>query len=68
MLICVYRLCGESSAVLYYNNVACLHLAMGKPNLACFYLQKALCENKYAVENMQVKDTGNLFKILIILL
>ncbi|KAH0948907.1 hypothetical protein HN011_007678 [Eciton burchellii] len=55
-----FKLCGESSAVLYYNNIACLHLAMGKPNLACFYLQKALCENKYAVENMQVKDTDPL--------
>lgn len=37
---------------------------MGKPNLACFYLQKALHENKCAVENMQVKDTGNLYKLL----
>lgn len=54
----LYRLCGESSAVLYYNNIACLHLAMDKPNLACFYLQKALYENKCAVESVQVKDTG----------
>jgi len=56
-----YRLCGESSAVLYYNNIACLYLAMGKPNLACFYLKKALHENKLAVESVQVKDTGNLY-------
>ncbi|XP_067214110.1 CCR4-NOT transcription complex subunit 10 isoform X2 [Linepithema humile] len=51
-----FKLCGESSAVLYYNNIACLHLAMGKPNLAAFYLQKALYENKSAMENIQVKD------------
>lgn len=50
---------GESLAVLYYNNMACLHFAMDKPNLACFYLQKALHENKCAVESVQVKDTGN---------
>ncbi|XP_026830307.1 CCR4-NOT transcription complex subunit 10 isoform X3 [Ooceraea biroi] len=62
-----FKLCGESSAVLYYNNVACLHLAMGKPNLACFYLQKALYENKYAVENVQVKDTDPLSQPLYML-
>lgn len=54
-----FRTCGESSAVLYYNNMACLHLAMGKPNLACFYLRKALHENKCALESIQVKDNGN---------
>lgn len=55
----IYRLCGESSAVLFYNNMACLHLAMGKPTLACSYLQTALRANKSALESMQVKDTGN---------
>jgi len=55
----VYRLCGESSAVLFYNNMACLHLAMGKPTLACTCLQKALRANKFALESMQVKDAGN---------
>lgn len=52
------RTSGESSAVLYYNNMACLHLAMGKPNLACFYLRKALYENKCALESVQAKDSG----------
>lgn len=56
-----FKLHGESSAVLYYNNIACLNLAMGKPNLACLYLQKALHENKCAVESVQVKDTDPLF-------
>lgn len=53
------RSSGESSAVLYYNNMACLHLSMGKPNLACFYLRKALHENKCALESVQTKDSGN---------
>ncbi|XP_071638998.1 CCR4-NOT transcription complex subunit 10 [Temnothorax longispinosus] len=51
-----FKLCGESSAVLFYNNMACLHLAMGKPILACSYLQRALRANKCALESMQVKD------------
>ncbi|XP_066592790.1 CCR4-NOT transcription complex subunit 10-B [Prorops nasuta] len=55
-----FKTCGESSAVLYYNNMACLHLAMGKPNLACFYLQKALNENKSAIESVQGKDNDPL--------
>lgn len=56
-----FKLHGESSAVLYYNNIACLYLAMDKPYLACFYLQKALHENKCAVESMHVKNTDPLF-------
>lgn len=52
-----FKTTGESSAVLYYNNMACLHLAMGKPNLACFYLRKALHENKCALESVQMKDS-----------
>ncbi|XP_043498543.1 CCR4-NOT transcription complex subunit 10 isoform X2 [Polistes fuscatus] len=52
-----FKSCGKFSAVLYYNNMACVHLAMGKPNLACFYLRQALYENKTAVESVQVKDT-----------
>nr|XP_012153711.1 PREDICTED: CCR4-NOT transcription complex subunit 10 isoform X1 [Megachile rotundata] len=55
-----FKNCGESSAVLYYNNMACLHLAMGKPNLACFYLRKALHENECALESVQMKDSDPL--------
>ncbi|XP_048509069.1 CCR4-NOT transcription complex subunit 10 isoform X2 [Athalia rosae] len=55
-----YKTSGESAAVLYYNNMACLHHAMGKPNLSCFYLQKALQENKTAVESVHVKDADAL--------
>lgn len=55
-----FKTCGESTAVLYYNNMACIHFAMGKPNLACFYLKKALQENKAAVESVEVKDSDPL--------
>lgn len=55
-----FKNCGESSAVLYYNNMACIHLAMGKPNLACFYLRKALHENKSSLESVQTKDSDPL--------
>ncbi|XP_051175412.1 CCR4-NOT transcription complex subunit 10 [Leptopilina boulardi] len=47
---------GESAAVLYYNNMACIHYSLDKPNLACFYLYKALEENEKAVKNLQIDD------------
>lgn len=50
------RISGESAAVIYYNNIACINFARGKPNLAAFYLQKALTENKKAVVSVRVKD------------
>ncbi|KAK9732368.1 hypothetical protein QE152_g12863 [Popillia japonica] len=40
-----YNDCGESSTVMFYNNMGVLHHAMGKPNLACHYYQKALQED-----------------------
>ncbi|XP_076248278.1 CCR4-NOT transcription complex subunit 10 isoform X2 [Calliopsis andreniformis] len=55
-----FKTSGECPAVLYYNNMACIHLAMGKANLACFYLRKALHENKCAIEGVQAKDSDPL--------
>lgn len=43
---------GESSPVLYYNNMGCIHHYMGKPHLACHYLQKALQENETAMKSL----------------
>lgn len=43
---------GEVPPVLFYNNNGCIHHYMGKPNLACFYLQKALQENENALKNL----------------
>ncbi|XP_033221857.1 CCR4-NOT transcription complex subunit 10 isoform X3 [Belonocnema kinseyi] len=51
-----FKAYGESAAVLYYNNMASIHQALGKPNLACFYLQKALEQNKKATENLQIDE------------
>lgn len=56
----VYRLRGESLDVLFYNNMACLYLAMGKPTLACSYLQRALHANDCALKSTQVKDSDSL--------
>ncbi|PSN45792.1 CCR4-NOT transcription complex subunit 10 [Blattella germanica] len=47
---------GESPAVLYYNNMGCIHHNMGKPHLACYYLQKALQENDSAMKSLQKPD------------
>ncbi|XP_008546859.1 CCR4-NOT transcription complex subunit 10 [Microplitis demolitor] len=53
-----YKVHGESAAVIYYNNIACVHFARGKPNLAAFYLKRALVENKKAVDAARVKDNN----------
>ncbi|OXU31107.1 hypothetical protein TSAR_016403 [Trichomalopsis sarcophagae] len=54
-----FRSSGESIAVLYYNNIASLHFAMGKPHLACFYLKAALEENKKSIESVKGKKDAN---------
>lgn len=41
----VYNDYGESSTVMFYNNMGVIHHAMGKPNLACHYFQQALKED-----------------------
>ncbi|CAL4132768.1 unnamed protein product, partial [Meganyctiphanes norvegica] len=35
---------GPSLSIMYYNNLGLVHLSLGKPTLACLYLQKALQE------------------------
>ncbi|KAJ8679261.1 hypothetical protein QAD02_015048 [Eretmocerus hayati] len=54
-----FKACGESIAVLYYNNMASLHFAMGKPNLACFYLGMALEENQKALNSLKSPDSAS---------
>ncbi|XP_014237956.1 CCR4-NOT transcription complex subunit 10 [Trichogramma pretiosum] len=48
-----FKACGESIPVLYYNNMASIHFAMGKTNLACFYLNAAIKENSKAMESVE---------------
>lgn len=44
---------------MFYNNMGVIHHAMGKPNLACHYYQKALKED-IALTSTTKKDNGNL--------
>lgn len=37
--------------------MASIHFALGKPNLACYYLKVAIDENKKAVESLQTTET-----------
>lgn len=56
--VCICRELGESAPVLYYNNMGCIHHYMGKPHLACYYLQKALQENETAMKSLPRAETG----------
>lgn len=48
---------GESSTLMFYNNMGVIHHAMGKPNLACHYFQLALKEDLALTSNLR-KDKG----------
>ncbi|KAJ8932066.1 hypothetical protein NQ314_014966, partial [Rhamnusium bicolor] len=49
---------GESSTLMFYNNMGVLHHAMGKPNLACHYVQMALKEDINISQNNAKKDNN----------
>ncbi|XP_071444392.1 CCR4-NOT transcription complex subunit 10 isoform X2 [Hetaerina americana] len=49
---------GESLAVAYYNGMACIHQCMGKPNLACHYLNRAMQENDAALSSLPQPEQG----------
>lgn len=38
---------GECVRCMYWNNLGCIHFAMGKHNLGIFYFKKALQENDH---------------------
>lgn len=44
LYVLFFRLFGPSLGVMYYNNLGVIHMGLGKPTLACLYLQKALKE------------------------
>ncbi|KAL3288711.1 hypothetical protein HHI36_003146 [Cryptolaemus montrouzieri] len=52
----VYSESGESSNVLFYNNMGVIHHVLGKPNLACHYFQLALKEDLALQEKLK-KET-----------
>lgn len=49
---------GPSLGVMYYNNLGVIHLGMGKPTVACLYLQKALQETQVKEENNSSGNSG----------
>ncbi|XP_076267943.1 CCR4-NOT transcription complex subunit 10 isoform X1 [Rhynchophorus ferrugineus] len=56
-----YNDCGESSRIMLNNNLGVIHHALGKPNLACHYFQKALKEDINLNQNTQKKDDRHLY-------
>lgn len=43
---------------MYYNNLGVIHLGMGKPTVACLYLQKALQETQIGEESNSSAHSG----------
>lgn len=48
---------GECVRCMFWNNLGCIHFAMGKHNLGLFYFKKALQENDNTCA--QLGDGGN---------
>jgi len=49
---------------MFWNNLGCIHFAMGKHNLGIFYFKKALQENDNACAQLGTgsSDPGKTFK------
>ena len=56
--VMVVRSYGPSLGVMYYNNLGVIHLGMGKPTVACLYLQKALQETQVGEETNSSAHSG----------
>nr|CAH7758857.1 unnamed protein product [Callosobruchus chinensis] len=52
-----YTDCGESSTVMFYNNMGAIHHAIGKHNLACHYFQMALKEDIHLCQSNAKKGS-----------
>ncbi|XP_030061898.1 CCR4-NOT transcription complex subunit 10 isoform X2 [Microcaecilia unicolor] len=48
---------GECIRCMFWNNLGCIHFAMGKHNLGIFYFKKALQENDNACAQLAVSTT-----------
>lgn len=57
-------LSGECLRCMFWNNLGCIHFAMGKHNLGIFYFKKALQENDNACAQLGTgsSDPGRTFK------
>ena len=47
MTLPAYRATGEHVPTMYYNNLACIHHYLNKPNVACYYLRRATAEKRH---------------------
>lgn len=59
----IFRETGECFSTYFYNNNGCIHHYMRKPNLACFYFQKALTENETGLNNLPKPDPSMILLI-----
>ena len=56
VLSCLFLPSGECVRCMFWNNLGCIHFAMGKHNLGIFYFKKALQENDHTCA--QLGDGG----------
>ncbi|KAG9476109.1 hypothetical protein GDO78_002933 [Eleutherodactylus coqui] len=49
---------GECVRCMFWNNLGCIHFAMGKHNLGLFYFKKAIQENDNACAQLSTGDQG----------
>ncbi|XP_066441839.1 CCR4-NOT transcription complex subunit 10 [Eleutherodactylus coqui] len=52
---------GECVRCMFWNNLGCIHFAMGKHNLGLFYFKKAIQENDNACAQLSTGDQGKKF-------
>ncbi|XP_015212573.2 CCR4-NOT transcription complex subunit 10 isoform X1 [Lepisosteus oculatus] len=49
---------GECVRCMFWNNLGCIHFAMGKHNLGIFYFKKALQENDHTCAQLSASSNG----------
>jgi len=49
---------GECVRCMFWNNLGCIHFAMGKHNLGIFYFKKALQENDHTCAQLGDGSSG----------
>ncbi|XP_075683280.1 CCR4-NOT transcription complex subunit 10 isoform X3 [Rhinoderma darwinii] len=52
---------GECARCMFWNNLGCIHFAMGKHNLGLFYFKKAIQENDNACAQLSTTDQAKKF-------
>lgn len=49
----------DVSSVLYYNNLACIHMMLQKHSLGSFYFKKAITENEHLGKELKLDSLGH---------